>query len=33
MLKEEWGFDKNLIHEKYRNVVIAVEKILIAKKL
>jgi len=33
MLKEEWEFDKNLIHEKYRNIVIAVEKILTAKKL
>jgi len=33
MLKEEWEFDKSLIHEKYRNVVIAVEKILISKKL
>lgn len=33
MLKEEWEFDKSLIHEKYKNVVIAVEKILISKKL
>jgi hemerythrin-like domain-containing protein len=33
MLKEEWEFDKSLIHEKYKNVVIAAEKILIAKKL
>jgi len=33
MLKEEWEFDKSLIHEKYRNAVIAVEKILIARKL
>ena len=33
MLKEEWDFDKNLIHEKYRNMVIAAEKILTAKKL
>jgi len=33
MLKEEWEFDKSLIHEKYRNVVVTVEKILIAKKL
>ena len=33
MLKEEWEFDKSLIHEKYRNIVIAVEKILTAKKL
>ena len=33
MLKEEWDFDRSLIHEKYRNIVIAVEKSLIAKKL
>jgi hemerythrin-like domain-containing protein len=33
MLKEEWEFDKTLIHEKYRNIVIAAEKILTAKKL
>ncbi len=33
MLKEEWEFDKSLIHEKYRNMVITVEKALIAKKL
>jgi hemerythrin-like domain-containing protein len=33
MLKEEWEFDKSLIHEKYRNIVIAVEKISTAKKL
>ena len=33
ILKEEWEFDKSLIHEKYRNAVIAIEKILIAKKL
>jgi len=33
MLKEEWEFDKSLIHEKYRNIVIAAEKILTAKKL
>lgn len=33
MLKEEWEFDKSLIHEEYRNIVIAVEKILTAKKL
>lgn len=32
MLKEEWEFDKSLIHEKYRNMVIAGEKILTAKK-
>ncbi len=33
MLKEEWEFDKSLIHEKYRNMVFTVEKLLIAKKL
>ena len=33
MLKEEWEFDKNLIHEKYRNVVISAEKFLAAEKL
>ena len=33
MLKEEWEFDKSLIHEKYRNIVMSVEKILTAKKL
>lgn len=33
MLKEEWEFDKNLIHEKYRNMVIAAEKILRTKGL
>jgi len=33
MLKEEWEFDKSLIHEKYKNIVIASEKILTAKKL
>ncbi|OGQ11432.1 MAG: hypothetical protein A2026_07480 [Deltaproteobacteria bacterium RBG_19FT_COMBO_46_12] len=33
MLKEEWEFDKSLIHEKYQNMVIAAEKILTAKKL
>jgi hemerythrin-like domain-containing protein len=33
MLKEEWEFDKSLIHEKYRNIVIAAEKILTVKKL
>jgi hemerythrin-like domain-containing protein len=32
MLKEEWEFDKSLIHEKYRNMVIAGEKILTAKR-
>jgi hemerythrin-like domain-containing protein len=33
ILKEEWEFDKSLIHEKYRNIVMAVEKILTVKKL
>ena len=33
MLKEELEFDKSLIREKYRNIVIASEKILTAKKL
>jgi hemerythrin-like domain-containing protein len=33
MLNEEWEFDKSLIHEKYRNIVMAAEKILTAKKL
>ena len=33
MLKEEWEFDRSLIHEKYRNMVIAVEKTLTARKL
>jgi hemerythrin-like domain-containing protein len=32
MLKEEWEFDKTLIHEKYRNMVITAEKILTARK-
>jgi len=33
MLKEEWEFDKSLIHERYRNIVIAAEKVLEGKKL
>jgi hemerythrin-like domain-containing protein len=33
MLREEWEFDRSLIHEKYRNMVMAAEKILTAKKL
>jgi hypothetical protein len=33
MLKEEWEFDRSLIHEKYRNIVISAEKILTAEKL
>ena len=30
-LEEEWEFDKNLIHEKYKNMVIAVEKELTSR--
>jgi hypothetical protein len=26
ILREEWEFDRNLIHEKYKNIVVAVEK-------
>jgi septum formation inhibitor-activating ATPase MinD len=33
VMKEEGEFDKSLIHEKYRNMVMAAEKILTAKKL
>lgn len=33
MLKEEYEFDKNLIHEKYRTIVIAAEKILVSHTL
>jgi len=33
MLKEEYDFDKNLIHEKYRNTVIVAEKILVSRTL
>jgi hemerythrin-like domain-containing protein len=33
MLKEEREFDKSLIHEKYRNILIAAEKILRTKGL
>jgi hemerythrin-like domain-containing protein len=33
LLREEWEFDKNLIHEKYKNMVIAVEKELTARTL
>ena len=33
ILGEEWEFDKNLIHEKYRNRVIAVEKELTSRTL
>jgi hypothetical protein len=33
MLKEEWEFDRSMIHEKYRNRVIAAEKVLTSRKL
>ena len=33
MLNEECDFDESLIHGKYRNIVIAAEKILTATKL
>jgi hemerythrin-like domain-containing protein len=33
ILREEWEFDRNLIHEKYKNMVIAVEKELTARTL
>ncbi len=33
ILGEEWEFDKNLIHEKYKNMVIAVEKKLTSRTL
>jgi hemerythrin-like domain-containing protein len=33
ILREEWEFDKNLIHEKYKNMVIAVEKELTSRTL
>lgn len=33
ILREEWEFDKNLIHEKYKNIVIAVEKELTSPTL
>jgi len=33
ILGEEWEFDKNLIHEKYKNMVIAVEKELTSRTL
>jgi len=26
MLKEEWEFDRNFIHEKYRKIVVNAEK-------
>jgi hemerythrin-like domain-containing protein len=33
ILREEWEFDKNLIHEKYRTVVITAEKELTSRTL
>jgi hemerythrin-like domain-containing protein len=33
ILREEWEFDRNLIHEKYKNIVIAVEKELTSRSL
>jgi hemerythrin-like domain-containing protein len=33
ILKEEWEFDRNLIHEKYKNIVLAVEKELTSRTL
>ena len=33
LLKEEYEFDKSLIHEKYRNIVIVAEKILVSRTL
>jgi len=33
ILSEEWEFDKNLIHEKYKDMVIAVEKELTPRVL
>ncbi len=33
MLKEEWEFDRGLIHEQYRNRVIAAEKKVTAQEL
>jgi hemerythrin-like domain-containing protein len=33
ILREEWEFDRNLIHEKYKNMVIAVEKGLTSRTL
>jgi hemerythrin-like domain-containing protein len=32
-LEEEWEFDKNLIHEKYKNMVIAAEKEMTSRTL
>ena len=33
ILREEWEFDRTLIHEKYKNMVIAVEKELMSRAL
>jgi hemerythrin-like domain-containing protein len=33
ILREEWEFDRNLIHEKYKNIVVAVEKELTSRTL
>jgi len=33
ILEEEWEFDRNLIHEKYKNMVIAAEKELTSRTL
>lgn len=33
ILSEEWEFDRNLIHEKYKNIVIAAEKELTSRTL
>lgn len=33
ILREEWEFDRNLIHEKYKNIVIGAEKQMISRTL
>jgi len=33
ILREEWEFDRSLIHERYRNIVIAAEKVLTSRTL
>jgi hemerythrin-like domain-containing protein len=33
ILREEWEFDRSLIHERYRNMVIAAEKTLTSRTL
>jgi len=33
ILREEWEFDRNLIHERYRNMAIAAEKALTSRTL